>query len=178
MIILVYCVATMNSPRPPPVLRKRFKKKNPQGVHSKGWQRKMKMFVVFTSIYNNQPHLCRSKRSKQTKCIVCKDTTPHLVCTHWVSCNDYTQNRRSTYKNYTCLACNEEYSPCRECVKNKIPNASSTMYRWVPNNDGKAEYSLKCSTCNRRFLRCDYCKVLLKLCINIRKPILSNSLLY
>ena len=122
--------------------------------------------------------MCCSKR-KQRKCIKCKDTTPHLSCTHWLHCNDFTIKKRAQYKIYICLTCDAESSSCRECSKPPVPISEGKCsksplsisegnkqppcptYLWGPNKNGKTNYSLKCLKCGQRWVRCDYCKVLL-----------------
>ena len=129
------------------------------------------------------PRLCCSK-IEQRSCISCHKCTRHLICTHWVACNDYKKNRRAKFKIYVCLDCKAEYSPCRECTKQtedapcskKTENAPCTgYYLWEENKTPKkAKFSFKCLKCNKRYLRCDYCKVLSRLSTHFWKSICGD----
>lgn len=107
----------------------------------------------------------KSEEEKRV-CIKCKQMTQHNVGTYWVACNDYRNKKKSAkYTIYNCLQCNAEYSPCRECCKKAKDDSAaarqdslSKLYMWVKDDNAVTKYSLHCTVCDRKHVRCNYCK--------------------
>ena len=93
-------------------------------------------------------------------CVACSKSTEHLICTHWVACNDHVKNKKAQYKLLICSKCGTEHSTCRKCQGRGTSNATTfRTHIWTENAARTNRSSLKCDVCRQRYVRCNYCKV-------------------